>query len=86
MVDRLKGEIRQVNSFLLVMNGASSRLDENLKAMLKLFTGIFSNRMWRNTLVIVTHWPYDDKSLKNRQSTGKNESERVASTTKYLQE
>ena len=62
MVDRLKGEIKRVKTFILVMNGQHPRLDDQLKAMLQLFNNVFSELMWRNTIRVCTHWGYDAKS------------------------
>ena len=73
MVDQLKSEIKRVSSFLLVMNSKQVRLDQGLKAMIHLFNNVFSKMMWKNTIVVVTHWAFDPRSVRERRKSGMTE-------------
>lgn len=85
MVDALKGKIKKLRAFLIVLNGQQPRLDSHLKAMLQLFTSIFSKRMWSNTMIVCTHWAYDEASALKRESSKETEEERSASVRAFLQ-
>ena len=67
MVDKLKGKIKRVSAFAIVMNAANARLDRHLKAMLQLFNSVFSELMWNNAIVVCTHWPFDARSERERK-------------------
>ena len=37
--------------------------------MLQLYDGVFGRAMWRNTIVVVTHWCFDARSERKRKVT-----------------
>ena len=55
MVAKIK-EKKQVNAFLIVLNGQNTRFDQNIKNMLSLFKDIFGDSFIKNTCIVFTHW------------------------------
>ena len=70
MVEELKESVKYLESFLLVLNSAAPKIDSHLKKMIQLFTAIFSDYMWKNTMVVFTHWGYDEESVYKRETNG----------------
>ena len=73
-----------VNSFLIVLNGESARLDANLKAMFIKLKEYFSETVFDHMIVVYTHWSHDKKTVKQRKD--KFEKEIKDSTLKSLEE
>ena len=84
MVDELKDNVRYVNTFVLVLNAHSPKIDSHMKKMLKLFTAIFSEMMWKNTIVVFTHWRYDRQSYSKREANGETAEGKTAELNELL--
>ena len=52
--------------------------------MLSVYTSIFGIGMWENTIVVVTHWCFDERSKKKRADTNVSETERSDKINEYL--
>ena len=55
MVMKLR-EIKEVNAFLIVVDGNQKRIDIHLQAMIQLFKNIFSEAFINNTAFVFTNW------------------------------
>ena len=73
MVNILKNNISTTNVFLLTFNGKSEQLDTKIQQMIREMEALFGRGFWNNTLMGVTFWAYDSKSVHDREDTGKNE-------------
>ena len=58
MVKELKGNIKYLKAFVIVLNSEHPRLDSHLKEMLHYFQNTFKKQMWANTIVVYTRWVY----------------------------
>ncbi|TRY80565.1 hypothetical protein TCAL_04553 [Tigriopus californicus] len=68
LVDVLKNDIRFVHSFVIAFNGESPRMTSSLKSMIRLFEKMFGTEFWKNVILEVTRWSYDERSMSNRES------------------
>lgn len=86
MVASLKGEIKVVTTFVIVMNGQQPRLDNALKGMLLLFNAMFGNQMWKNTIVVCTRWRCDELSIKMRKMKKGTEEDKKSAINQFFVE
>lgn len=86
LVDYLKDQVVYLNAFVLVINGASPRLDESIKAMLVTFTKMFGSGFLNQTIIVFTRWPYDEKAVLNRKLNNENEEDRVVEVNNKIRE
>ena len=68
MVDKLKGNVKQVKAFVMTFNSAAPRIDNQIQEMLRYFEKTFKKKMWENTIVVCTRWGYDKKAERHRRS------------------
>ena len=66
LVDRLK-DIKQVNQILIAVNGSNPRLEQSMTAMIKIFQGMFTPKIWENIGIVFTKLPMDKKNIKRRR-------------------
>ena len=69
LVDELKNNVKYIHTFLLLFNGQDPRLSMGLQSMLKILEKIFGNHFWRNVILGVSRWPYDQRSIERRQQS-----------------
>jgi len=73
MVDVLVHHVNTTNVFLLTFNAQEPRLDDGIKQMIREMEMLFGYKFWDNVILEATHWAYDANSIRQRNSTGKNE-------------
>ena len=83
MVDYFKMHVKDVRAFLIVLNGAQSRLDAHLREMIDLFSSVF-DQMWENTLIVFTRWAADDRSVEVREKSGDSKEKKKAELNAYI--
>ena len=66
MITVLKDDLREVNTFLLLMKGTSSRLNAGFQKLIRLMIAIFGKSFWTHVVVGVSFWPYDEFEVKKR--------------------
>jgi len=59
-----------VNSFLLVLNGATCRFDAQMFEMLQVYVDSFGTSFFSNLTVVVTHWEMSPRANKQRERDG----------------
>ena len=86
MIDDLK-KYNEVHVFAIVINGESPRFDQNRKQMVKKFQDMFGEKfLEKNTIIVVTHWSYDERSVNTRKRTKKDEKTFCHEINKILRE
>jgi len=70
MITFLENEIHFVNTFLLVLNGAQRRFDQQTFEMLKVYSSVFGPSFFDNMTVVVTHWEMSVRANKQREKDG----------------
>jgi len=85
MVMKLR-EIKEVNAFLIVMNGNQTRFDIHLQAMIQLFKNIFSEAFFQNTAFVFTNWGMNKQDVLNRKKNGISEASKAIDFNKKLRE
>ena len=77
----LKSQVKQVTTFVLVVNAQQDRMSAALKNNINVFRGCFGSSMWANLCVVFTKWNWAQKyggfTLKKLQ-------QRKAEWTKWL--
>jgi len=66
LVDVLKNQVKFVHVFVIAMDGSKERYTHQMNTMLKLFGDIFSNRFWKNVMIVGTKWSFDSASEAKR--------------------
>jgi len=66
MVDVLKNKVQWVHVFGIAM--MEKRFTYEIKTMLDLFGDIFSDRFWKNVVIVVTKWSFANHNVKIRES------------------
>ena len=70
MVNELK-PLEYMNAFLILFNSQNPRLDESLRAMIKIFTQVFGREGFFDSVVLVfTRWDHSEKAERKRQKSG----------------
>jgi len=67
LVEELKNNIKYIHTFLILFNGQEPRLSMGLQSMIRLFEKMFGNHFWKNVILGVSRWPYDQRSIQRRQ-------------------
>ena len=71
MVGEMK-KLEYINSFVILFNSQQPRLNDSLRAMIKIFTQIFgAERFYRNVILGFTRWDHSEKAEKKRKKSGK---------------
>ena len=71
LVDFLKNKIHFVHVFLIAVNGAKTpRLTKPMQNMLSLFAKIFGDEFWKNTVIEITRWDFDENEANKRNKIG----------------
>jgi hypothetical protein len=88
LVKVLKNEIKDVHVFLIVLDGGVSRYRKSLDSMLKLFGRIFSDHFWKNTVIEVTKYSFNDHDILSRKPETEEswKNKRIAEMEKRLPE
>jgi GTPase Era involved in 16S rRNA processing len=86
LVDHLKESIITLNAFIIVINGSNPRLDEPMKAMLKGFAEMFNVNFLKQTLIVFTRWPFDEKEKLRRKENNDCEEMRTNEINKKIGE
>jgi len=68
MVDVLKNQVKFVHVFVIALDGSKDRYTHQMNTMLLLFGDIFSNRFWKNVMIVGTFWPFDSTNAAKRAS------------------
>lgn len=85
MSEKLKAEL-YITTFIIVFNGQCPRFDDHLKAMITLFSNMFSNQFLKNAILIFTRWSYDKKSIMKRKKTNESEEKKMEEFNKEFRE
>jgi len=70
LVEVLKNQVRFVHVFVIAMDGGQDRYQGKMNTMLTLFADIFSNRFWKNVMIVVTKWSFANHAMSIRASKG----------------
>ena len=65
IIDELKNTIKNVNVFIIILNGEQTSMDGKFESMIGLFGKIFGNQFWNNVL-LQTDWTFDDRAISTR--------------------
>jgi hypothetical protein len=81
-------KIKDVHVFLIVLDGGVSRYRKSLDSMLKLFGRIFSDHFWKNTVIEVTKYSFNDHDILSRKPETEEswKNKRIAEMEKRLPE
>jgi len=71
MVKTLKGEIKFLNTFVLLFNGKNSRFTLEMKNMISRFQDIFGDHFWPNVVFAVSYWGFGEHDIEDRTQTEK---------------
>merc|ERR1719228_274755 len=66
MMDVLANTIDHADTLLLLLKGDTTRFKEGLQKMLKRMTVMFGQDWWNYLLIAVSFWPFDQKSIDDR--------------------
>ena len=66
-----------VNALVIVFNGECPRMDEGLRAMMKIFADVFGAELLHNAILCFTHWPYDQRAVANRPADAEKHTEQA---------
>jgi hypothetical protein len=66
MVRTLKEQVREVHTFVIVLNGQNPRLDQAHKDMISIFGKCFGSDFMQNMVLAFTRWHEDDASRERR--------------------
>lgn len=86
MVEHLKKIIVTLNAFVLTINGSNPRLDDSIKSMLKSFAEMFGVDYLKQTIIVFTRWPYDEKEVLRRKENKDSEEGRELEINKKISE
>jgi hypothetical protein len=67
MVAQLK-KLGSVNAFVIVFNGQNPRMDEGLRAMMKIFSEVFGAELLHHAILCFTRWSYDRRTVAGRRA------------------
>ena len=84
LVDVLKDSEITLNTFIIVLNGANPRLDEPMKAMLKMFAEMFTLDFLYHTIIVFTRWPFEEKDIIRRKKNNEDEESRTKEINQKL--
>jgi len=70
MMNVLHVNIRSANALILLVNGEKERFDLALMLMMRQMQALFGEKFWRYTLIGVSHWAYDEQSIREREYNG----------------
>jgi len=73
MMSVLKGTIKGANTILLLINGQQQRFNTAIQQMLKQMQALFGAEFWKYTMIGVSFWSYDSRSIAQRKYKGKTE-------------
>ena len=66
MMTVLKDDLKEANTFLLLMKGTSTRFDAEFQKIIRLMIAMFGKSFWTHVVVGVSFWPYDEFKVKER--------------------
>lgn len=64
----LKDEIKSVNAFVITFTKDTHRLTLSMRTMLRVFAQMFGDNFWDNVVLEVTHWHFNEGSIRTRES------------------
>ena len=70
-------EQKFVRLFLLIFNGETPRLDEQMQGLLKVFVEMFGPSFASNACLVFTRWKHTNEARKSREREGRSEAERT---------
>merc|ERR1712110_1143500 len=70
MMSVLKDTLKGANAILLLVNGQQQRFNPSIQQMLREMQALFGDDFWQYTMVGVSFWPYDSKSVHQREYRG----------------
>ena len=65
IIDELKNTVKNVNVFVIILNGEQTSMDGKFESMIRLFGKIFGNKFWNNVL-LQTDWTFDERAISRR--------------------
>ena len=86
MMDVLKNTVEGTNGIILLINGEEERFDASLQQMMREMQALFGEEFWSSTIIGVSHWAYDAKSVAQRNYTGKTEEKFMEEWNSLLRE
>merc|ERR1719495_868681 len=73
MMSVLKGTLKGANAILLLVNGQQQRFNAAIQQMLREMQALFGEEFWKYTMIGVSFWPYDSRSVQQRNFSGRTE-------------
>jgi len=67
MVEVLNEDIKNASVILLTLDSTNARFNNGVTKMIKQLEALFGTKMWRNTMIEMSKFPYDNKSINDRQ-------------------
>ena len=71
LVETLTQNFGGIHQILIAVNGTNPRLDGSMKAMISLFQGMFTERIWGHIGIVFTKIRMDKKEVRRREKQGK---------------
>ena len=65
IIDELKNTVKNVNVFIIILNGEQTSMDGKFESMIRLFGKIFGNQFWNNVL-LQTDWTFTERDISTR--------------------
>merc|ERR1711915_344009 len=78
LVNKLKNNVDYINTFMITINGQTSRIDGSLVAMINYFEDMFGKEFWKQTIIVFTRLQMDERSVRRRRGINKKNDEDMA--------
>jgi len=67
MLEVLKQDVQTANAIILTLDSTEARFNEEVTNMIKALIDSFGAKMWNNTIIEMSKFPYDNTSINNRE-------------------
>merc|ERR1712212_7409 len=84
MMGALHSVIKGANAMVFLINGQDERFDASMQQMIREMQALFGEEFWLHTVIGVSHWAFDEKSVAQRNFTGKTEDKLMAEWNELL--
>ena len=85
IVTFLKNDVKSVHLFILCIKQQDYRLAADVEAMMKVFTIMFGDHLWKNLFLVVTQWSYHSDEIYVRKEAKMTESIYSTEYNNYFQ-